>query len=121
MEDFRGLFVWQKAITLFESAVKDVEVFPDTRAGRVIEDQLMRCIGSISANIAEGYGRKKGREYEHYLYIARGSLNETIDWYEKLKRIGYISGEVFKDRERTCLEIRAMLSKMIGLLEAKRS
>ena len=120
MQDFRGLIVWQKAIGLFEDVVKDVEKFPNTRAARVIEDQLLRSVGSISANIAEGYGRRKGKEYEHYLYIARGSVNETIDWYEKLKRVVYISKEVFGEREKTCLELRAMLSKMIGSLEGKR-
>ncbi len=58
VRDFRDLIVWQKAITLFEHTVADVEKFPNTRAARIIEDQLLRCIGSISANIAEGYGRR---------------------------------------------------------------
>lgn len=120
MKDFRELIVWQKAVDLFEQVVKDVEKFPNTRAGRVIEDQVLRSVGSISANIAEGYGRRKGKEYEHYLYISRGSTNETIDWYEKLKRLGYVSGEVFSERESLCLELRAMLSKMIDSLEKKK-
>lgn len=53
----------------------------------------------------------------HYLYIARGSLNEALDWLEKLKRLGYISEEVFKAREGLCLEIRAMLSKLLSSLD----
>jgi four helix bundle protein len=105
---------------LFEKVVQDVESFPNKRAARIIEDQVIRSVGSISANIAEGYGRRKGKEYEHYLYISRGSTNETIDWYEKLKRLAYISVEEFSERERVCLELRAMLSKMIDSLEKKR-
>jgi four helix bundle protein len=120
MKDFRELIVWQKAMDLFEQVVNDVEGFPNKRAARVIEDQVLRSTGSISANIAEGYGRKKGKEYEHYLYISRGSANETIDWYEKLKRLRYVSGEVFSERESLCLELRAMLSKMIDSLEKKK-
>ena len=85
----------------------------------MIEDQVLRSVGSISANIAEGYGRRKGKEYTHYLYISRGSTNETIDWYKKLKRLAYISAEVFVEREAICLELRAMLSKMIDTLEKK--
>jgi four helix bundle protein len=119
MKDFRELIVWQKAMDLFEQVVGDVETFPNTRAARVIEDQVLRSAGSISANIAEGYGRHKGKEYEHYLYISRGSTNETIDWYEKLKRLTYISSEVFGEREKVCLELRAMLSRMIDTLEKK--
>jgi len=119
MRDFRELKVWQKAIGLFEEVVRDVEKFPNTRAAKVIEDQVLRSVGSISANIAEGYGRKKGKEYIHYLYISRGSANETIDWYEKLKRLRYIGEEVFMVREEECIELRAMLSKMIDSLERK--
>ncbi len=102
---------------LFEQVVKDVETFPMTRAAKVIEDQVVRSVGSISANIAEGYGRRKGKEYEHYLYNSRGSTNETIDWYEKLKRVGYITERVFEERELICVELRAMLSKMIDTLK----
>ena len=120
IKDFRGLKVWQKGIDLFESVVKDVEGFPNTRAARVIEDQVLRSSGSISSNIAEGYGRRKGKEYEYYLYVSRGSTNETIDWYEKVKKLGYITGEAFRKREEACLELRAMLSKMIDSLEKKR-
>jgi four helix bundle protein len=119
MRDFRELLVWQKAIGLFEQVLRDVEGFPNTRAARVIEDQLIRCVASISANIAEGYGRRKGKEYEHYLYIARGSVNEAIDWYEKLLRAKYLTEEVFLEREKVCIELRAMLSKMISTLENK--
>ncbi|MBZ0191943.1 MAG: four helix bundle protein [Candidatus Kuenenia stuttgartiensis] len=49
--------------------------------------------------------------------MSRGSANGTIDWYEKLKRSGFIDSMVFVKREQTCQEIRAMLSKMISTWE----
>ena len=117
MKDFRELKVWQMGMSLFEEAVKDVERFPRTEAARIVANQIIRSVSSITANIAEGYGRRKGKEFEHYLYIARGSANETIDWYEKLKRLEYIDNTIFENREQKCQEIRAMLSKMIGSME----
>ena len=120
MKDFRELVVWQKAMDLFEDLVKDVETFPKTEAARIISNQVLRSVSSVSANIAEGYGRRKGKEYEHYLYISRGSANESIDWYEKLKRLSYISIDSFNQREEICEEIRAMLTSMINKLEDKR-
>ena len=87
MGDFRDLKVWQKGMDLFEQVVRDVEGFPGKKAARIIEDQVLRSAGSVSSNIAEGYGRRKGREYVYYLYVSRGSANETIDWYEKLRRL----------------------------------
>ena len=119
MKDFRDLVVWQKAMRLFEDVVKDAEKFPNTEVARIISNQVLRSVSSVSANIAEGYGRRKGKEYEHYLYISRGSANESIDWYEKLKRLNYISEEAFAQREAICVEIRAMLTSMINKLENK--
>ncbi len=116
MKDFRDLHVWNKAVELFEIAVKDINSFPNTEAAKIISNQVLRSISSISANIAEGFGRRHGKEYEHYLYIARGSANESLDWYEKLRRLGYIRDDVFSEREKACNEIRAMLTGMINKL-----
>ncbi|MGQ3684145.1 MAG: four helix bundle protein [Candidatus Loosdrechtia sp.] len=117
MKDFRDLIVWQKAMGLFDGVVKDVEDFPGTEVARIISNQVLRSISSISANIAEGFGRRRGKEYEHYLYISRGSANESIDWYEKLKRLNYISANTFAQRVSVGEEIRAMLTTMINKQE----
>lgn len=87
MKDFRELKVWQRGMELFEGVVRDVESFPKTEAAKIIANQIIRSVSSITANIAEGYGRRKGKEFGHYLYISRGSANESIDWYEKLRRL----------------------------------
>jgi len=60
MKDFRDLIVWQKAMGLFEDVVKDAEKFPNTEVARIISNQVLRSVSSVSANIAEGYGRRKG-------------------------------------------------------------
>lgn len=114
LKDFRELVVWQKGMGLFDDAVKDVASFSRTEVGRVIANQVLRSVASITANIAEGYGRRRGKEFQHYLYISRGSTNETIDWYEKLKRLKYVDEDIFKLRDGACQEVRAMLSKMIS-------
>ncbi len=67
---FTDLIVWQKSHKLFLDIVKDAENFPNKRVALIIADQVLRSSSSISANIAEGNGRHKGREYEHYLIIA---------------------------------------------------
>ncbi|MCX7991438.1 MAG: four helix bundle protein, partial [Proteobacteria bacterium] len=92
----------------------DAEDFPQTETSKIITNQVLRSVASISANIAEGFGRRRGREYIHYLYISRGSANETLDWYEKLKRLRYISEEKFLQREKIINEIRAMLTGMLN-------
>jgi len=118
MQDFKDLMVWQKSIELFENVVKDVEEFPKTEVAKIIANQVLRSTSSISANIAEGYGRRKGAEFVHFLYIARGSANESMDWYEKLHRLGYINTAISKKRQAQLGEIRAMLSGMINKISS---
>jgi len=47
--------------------------------------QLIRSADSISANIAEGYGRYFYKENLKFCYYARGSFEETKDWIKKAK------------------------------------
>ncbi|MBI4078993.1 MAG: four helix bundle protein [Candidatus Levybacteria bacterium] len=47
--------------------------------------QYNRSSASIGANIAEGFGRYKTKEYERFLQIALGSANETDYWLLLLK------------------------------------
>ena len=50
-------------------------------------DQLYRALGSISANIAEGYSRSSGRDQARMHEYALGSAREARDWYWKSRHI----------------------------------
>lgn len=45
--------------------------------------QLYRSLGSISANVAEGYSRGTGKDRAHLYEYALGSSRESRDWYYK--------------------------------------
>ena len=45
-------------------------------------DQRLRASRSVTANIAEGYGRHHHQENLQYLRQARGSLYETLEHYQ---------------------------------------
>lgn len=47
--------------------------------------QFVRAVDSISANIAEGFGRYSKKEKIHFYRISFGSLKESMDWTEKSK------------------------------------
>jgi len=114
VRDFTDLIVWQKAHQLFLDVVKDVENFPKTNIRKILSDQLIRAVSSISANIAEGFGRRQGKEYLHYLIVARGSTTETLNWLIKCRDLGWLKDQTYNDRESLCKEILKMLNKMIG-------
>ncbi len=56
-----------------------------------IGKQLARSSDSVSANIAEGYGRYYYKESKQFYFYSRGSLQETKSWLQKCKRRNIIS------------------------------
>jgi four helix bundle protein len=56
-----------------------------------IGKQLVRAADSISANIAEGFGRYFYKENRQFCYYARGSMMETQTWVNKARNRGLIS------------------------------
>jgi four helix bundle protein len=63
----------------------DVRRLADERASTAMADQLSRALGSISANIAEGYGRSSGADRARFYEYALGSARESRDWYHKAR------------------------------------
>ncbi len=51
-----------------------------------LSDQLYRSLGSISANIAEGYSRGTSRDRAHFYEYALGSARESRTWYFLARR-----------------------------------
>ncbi|MGH2583356.1 MAG: four helix bundle protein [Dehalococcoidia bacterium] len=63
----------------------DVTKLLGDRRTSALADQLYRALGSVSANIAEGYGRGTGRDRARFLEYALGSARESRDWYYKAR------------------------------------
>ncbi|MCE9645492.1 MAG: four helix bundle protein [Chloroflexi bacterium] len=77
-----------------------------------ITDQLHRSLGSISANLTEGYSRSKGLDRARFIEISLGSARESRDWYYKSKQV--LSPEVIKHRMELITHIIALLVPMIS-------
>jgi four helix bundle protein len=73
---YMKLDVWQKAIVLFQLICRTV--IKDFPIDFKLRSQVIDSAQSVSANIAEGYSRRSVKEYLQYLYIALGSLSETL-------------------------------------------
>jgi four helix bundle protein len=52
-----------------------------------LSDQLYRSVGSIGANLVEGYSRGSGRDRARFYEHALGSARESRDWYCKGRHI----------------------------------
>ncbi len=52
-----------------------------------LADQLYRAVGSISANVAEGYSRRSGRDQARFYEYALGSARESRGWYRQGRHV----------------------------------
>lgn len=106
IRDFTDLIVWQKADKMFDMIVEDVRKWPKDKVSWIIADQVIRSIGSISANIAEGYGCSSRKEYARCLIIARKENSESVNWLIKAKKRNFISQERFNEYKGISEEIK---------------
>ena len=72
--------------------VADVEWHDATKLMRdkrtlELSNQLYRSLGSISANLAEGYSRGTGKDRARFYEYVLGSARESRDWYYKGRHI----------------------------------
>jgi len=58
--------------------------------------QYARAIDSISANLAEGFGRYSKKDKINFYRYARASVYECLDWNQKSKARKLISPEQYK-------------------------
>jgi four helix bundle protein len=115
---YMKLIVWQRAMDLFALIWK--LTFQETKVDFKLGSQLADATQSISANIAEGYGRRSINEYIHFLHIALGSLAEAMTRTLGLAKTGQIAGEHFKQFDALHYEVENRLLRLIGKLEQKR-
>ena len=110
------LEAWQRGMDLFVMAFRLSANVSDLK----LKSQFRDAAQSVSANIAEGYGRRSLPEYLQYLYTAKGSLAETLTRAIGLQKVEIISNEDFEDLDKLHYEVENKLLRLIESLENKR-
>ena len=78
-----GFLGYRKALFLYDVAWEDCESLLKDKRGQEISRQLIRSVGSISANIEEGHGRGYGKQRDWFMGVSLGSARESKGWYWK--------------------------------------
>lgn len=85
----------------------------DYFAKKTVGDQFVRSADSISANIAEGFGRYGKKDKICFYRYSFGSVKESIDWSKKANIRGLLSEEqfqyIFKELNRLPLSINQLI------------
>jgi len=84
VQRFTDLEVWRRSHELFLHWLFDLEALPGTRVASILTDQSARALGSVGANIAEGFSRSKAK-YLNCLDTGLREANETENWLYKLR------------------------------------
>ena len=93
--------------------IKMCETLPDSRAGRILGDQVFRSGTSVAANYREAYRARSRAEFISKLGHCRKELEETVLWFELLA-----DSETVKPKRLALLlqeadELMAIFSSMI--------
>ena len=117
MRDFKELKVWQKSHQLTLSVYKTTTAFPRAEIYG-LTSQIRRSCSSISANIAEGSGRKGETELARFFQIAMGSASE-LEYHLLLSHdLGLLKTHDYKQRADAVIEVKRMLTSFIQKLRA---
>ena len=102
---------YRLALFATEIGWHDVTELMKDRRTTGIADQLYRALGSVSANLAEGYSQHTGKARAQYYQYALGSAREARDWYYKSHHI--LKDEVIQHRISFLTQIVKLLLTMV--------
>lgn len=102
---------YQLALFAADIAWADVSKLSADRRTEGLSDQLYRSVGSVSANVAEGFSRSSRRDRARFYEYALGSAREARDWYYKRRHM--LRPEVVSHRLGLFSEIIRLLLTMI--------
>lgn len=94
IESFTDLQVWKEGHTLVLMIYRITKAFPKEETYSLI-DQMRRAAASITANIAEGFGRQTYKEKVQFYYMAKGSLAELKNFIFISRDIDYLTNDAF--------------------------
>jgi four helix bundle protein len=110
---FQDLKCWQLARRLVIEAHKVAAKLPPIERYD-LAPQMRRSSKSVMANIAEGYGRYHFLDKLRFFYIARGSLDETVNHIITCFDLKYISETRFRELHDLAQEAHRTLNGYIG-------
>jgi len=118
--DFSEMPVWKQAMELAVHVHDMTQSFP-RKEDYGVTSQLRRAALSVSANIAEAFGRYHHADKLNFYYNSRGSLAETLSHLMYCLRIGYIPKEQFEQLDSLGQTVWKELNRVIATLRRRRS
>ena len=114
---FEELNVYQKALDFAVNVIESIDNIDAPRKHFRLFEQIESSSTSVASNISEGKGRYSKKEFKHYLYVARGSLYETVTRLQIFKKLKWLKEESYQNLYAEAEEINKMLSGLINSIK----
>ena len=102
---------YRLACELVGESWQDAEKLTHHRAMEKVAGQLYAAVGSIAANLGEGYARSSGKDRTRIFEYALGSTRESIVWFRSAEPV--LGPDVVTRRVEKLDEIRRLLLAII--------
>lgn len=114
---FEKLEVWKESHKLVLSLYKITKKFPKEEQFRLV-DQICRSASSVAANIVEGNSRQYKKEFLQFLYLSKGSLEETKYHLLLAKDLVYITSGEYDDFIDQCNLVGRLIAGLVKYLRS---
>jgi four helix bundle protein len=118
LKSFEELDCYQVGREFRNLVAKITKRFPANEEHR-LKPQLLRAARSVTANIAEGFGRHHHQENLQYCRQARGSLSECLDHLNVALDEGFIDQDCYTDLRNEHQRAARLLNGYIAYLRKK--
>ena len=114
-DDFKGDILWKMTVYRIALFLGDLSWFDVTKLVKDrrtigLSEQLYEAVGSVGANIAEGYSRSSGKDRARFMEYSLGSARESRDWYYKGRHV--LNDEVAQHRIQLLTQVIRLLLTM---------
>jgi len=112
-KSFKDMPIWLEAMEVAERIIITITEKIPKKEDYGFTSQIRRSALSISANIAEAYGRDHTMDKINFYYFARGSVTETQSHLEYGKRVRYFDNKVAEELDKRLSDLYKNLNKII--------
>ena len=99
------------SLFLADISWRDAKKLSSDYCTRSLSDQLYRSVGSMSANIEEGYSKQSSKDRARFYEYALGSARESRGWFYKGRHV--LGDNVAEHRMDLTTQIIKLLIKMV--------
>ncbi len=113
---FKELNCWKEGRQLRKQISALTKTFPDSEKYMLVS-QTTRAARSVTANIAEGYGRYTYTDTRNFFIQSRGSATEILDHLTVAVDEGYVSDDNSTVYEMQCETVIKLINGYIAYLD----